>query len=68
MLTWRVAFRGKTLWALCDPVVFVMASTIAVRYALMFTMLAFLACGEGPGGAQDTIPGEARKPQEETNS
>ena len=36
-----------------------MVSTSTVRYALMCTMLAFLACGEGPGGAQDTIPGEA---------
>ncbi len=36
-----------------------MASTITVRYALTCAMLAFLACGEGPGGAQDTIPGEA---------
>ena len=36
-----------------------MASTITVRYALLCAMLAFLACGEGPGGGQNTIPGEA---------
>jgi predicted enzyme related to lactoylglutathione lyase len=36
-----------------------MTSTITVRYVLMGTMLALLACGEGPGGGQDSIPGEA---------
>ncbi len=36
-----------------------MASTITVRYALTCSMLALLACGEGPGRGQDTIPGEA---------
>ena len=36
-----------------------MASTITVRYALTCTMLAFLACGEGPGSGRDTMPGEA---------
>ncbi len=36
-----------------------MASTIAVRCALTCTMIAFLACGEGPGGGRDTMPGEA---------
>ena len=36
-----------------------MASTIAIRYALTCTMLAILACGEGPGGGQETIPGGA---------
>ena len=36
-----------------------MASTITIRYALTCTMLAILACGEGPGGGQETIPGEA---------
>ncbi len=35
-----------------------MASTIPGRYALMCTMLAFLACGEGPGSGPDTIPNE----------
>jgi predicted enzyme related to lactoylglutathione lyase len=38
-----------------------MALTITVRYALMCTILAFLACGEGPGGGRDPIPGEAAK-------
>jgi len=36
-----------------------MASTIAIRYALTCTMLAILACGEGPGGGQETIPSGA---------
>ena len=36
-----------------------MESTITVRYALTCTMLALLACGEGPGSGEDTIPGEA---------
>ena len=36
-----------------------MASTITVRYALTCTMLAFLACGEGPGSGRDTMPDEA---------
>ena len=36
-----------------------MTSTITVRYALACTMLAFLACGEGPGSGRDTMPGEA---------
>ena len=36
-----------------------MASTITVRYVLTCTMLAILACGEGPDRGQDTIPGQA---------
>ncbi len=36
-----------------------MASPITVRFALTCTMLALLACGEGPGSGRDTIPGEA---------
>ncbi len=35
-----------------------MAPTITVRYAITCTMLAFLACGEGPGSGRDTMPGE----------
>ena len=35
-----------------------MTSTITIRYALTFTMLALLACGEGPGIGRDTVPGE----------
>ena len=37
----------------------IMASIVTVRYALLCTMFAFLACGERPGGGQDTIPAEA---------
>ncbi len=36
-----------------------MASPITVRFALTCTMLALLACGEGPGSGRDTMPGEA---------
>ena len=36
-----------------------MASTITVRHVLACTLLAFLACGEGPGSGRDTMPGEA---------
>ena len=36
-----------------------MASTITVRYASTCTMLAFLACGQGPGSGRDTMLGEA---------
>ena len=42
-----------------------MASTITVRFALTCTMLAFLACGEGPGSGQDTMPGEAAETSRE---
>ena len=34
-------------------------ATNTVCYALTCTMLAFLACGEGPGNGRDTMPGEA---------
>ncbi len=37
----------------------IMTSPITVRYALTCTMLALLACGEGPGSGRDTVPGEA---------
>ena len=36
-----------------------MTSTIPLRYVLTCTTLALLACGEGSGSGQDTIPGEA---------
>jgi len=36
-----------------------MASTITVRAALACVMLAVLACGEGPDGAQESIEGES---------
>ena len=36
-----------------------MALKITVRYALMCALLAFLACDEGPGSDQETLPGEA---------
>ena len=36
-----------------------MVSRVTVRYALACTMLAVLACGDGPGGSRDTMPDEA---------
>ena len=36
-----------------------MASPSTGRYALTVTILALLACGEGPGSGQDTMPGES---------
>lgn len=36
-----------------------MASTTTIGHVLTCTMLALLACGEGSGSGQDTIPGEA---------
>ena len=36
-----------------------MVSRVTVGYALACTMLAVLACGDGPGGSRDTMPDEA---------
>ena len=35
-----------------------MASTATIRIVLISSMLAFVACGEGPGNDRDTVPGE----------
>ncbi len=50
---------GRSQHHIEEGIFSIMASTITVRCALTCTMLAFLACGEGPDSDGDTMPGEA---------
>ena len=49
----------------CGGTFSIMPSRITARCALACTMLAFLACGQGPGTGRDTMPGDAAEPSGE---